>query len=178
MKQRNIDCMKYRKSTHLAGIDVETIISEKGSCVLTIKDAYYDKQVNVSGNKTDGYFIEFVEDFKPMVVNSINRKTISAIVKTLKNITTAESRLLNNWIGVAIELDFDPNVKMMGQVVGGIRVKAISPIPQISDANGLKILNESKTLEELKNNWEALTNQEKKLPTIIKLKEDLKNKLS
>ena len=177
MKEREIDCMKYRKSTHLAGIDVETIISEKGSCILTIKDAYYDKQVNVSGNKTDGYFIEFLEDFKPMVVNSINRKTISSIVKTLKNVTTAESRLLNNWIGVSIELDFDPNIKMMGQVVGGIRVKAISPIPQISDANGLKILNESKTLNQLKENWEKLTSQEKQLPTIVKLKEYLKTNL-
>ena len=81
-KETNIDCMKYRKSTHLAGVDVETIISEKGECVLTIKDAFYDKGVDVSGNKTDGYFIVFVEDVKPMVVNSGNRKVISSIVKT------------------------------------------------------------------------------------------------
>ena len=84
MKEREIDCMKYRKSTHLAGVDVETIIDEKGSCVLTIKDAYYDKGVSVSGNRTDGYFLEFQEDIKPMVVNSVNRKTIANIVKILK----------------------------------------------------------------------------------------------
>ena len=84
MKQENIDCMKYRKSTHIAGIDVETIINEKGKCVLTIKEAYYNTGVDVSGNKTDGYFLEFTEDVKPMVANSINRKTIASIVKIQK----------------------------------------------------------------------------------------------
>ena len=39
MKENNIDCMKYRKSTHLAGVDVETIVDDKGSCILTIKEA-------------------------------------------------------------------------------------------------------------------------------------------
>jgi hypothetical protein len=64
MKETNIDCMKYRKSTHLAGVDVETIIAEKGNCIVTIKECYYAKGVDVSGNKTDGYFLEFVEDFR------------------------------------------------------------------------------------------------------------------
>ena len=177
MKQENIDCMKYRKSTHLAGIDVETIIAEKGSCVLTIKNAFYDTNVDVSGNKTDGYFLEFVEDFKNMVVNSINRKTISSIVKTLKNCTSTDSRNIGNWAGVAIELTFDPNVKMMGQIVGGIRIKAISPIPNISDVNATSILNESKSLEDLQKNWSKLTKQEQSLPSIVALKDKLKTQL-
>jgi len=33
-KEHEIDCMKYRKSTHIAGIDVETIVTELGQCVL------------------------------------------------------------------------------------------------------------------------------------------------
>lgn len=123
MKETGIDCMKYRKSTHLAGIDVEAIISERGKCILTIKEAYYAKGIDVSGNKTDGYFLEFQEDVKPMVVNSINRKTISAIVKSQNNCTAVESRNIGNWSGIKIELDFDPSVKMMGKIVGGIRVK-------------------------------------------------------
>lgn len=123
MKETQIDSMKYRKSTHLAGIDVETIVNEKGSCILTIKEAYYDKGVDVSGNKSDGYFIEFAEDIKPMMVNSINRKTINAVVKESKKCTSAESRFLPNWIGMTIELSFDETVKMMGKVTGGIRVK-------------------------------------------------------
>ena len=50
MKETNIDSMKYRKSTHLAGIDVETIIADKGNCILTIKEAFYDTNVDVSGS--------------------------------------------------------------------------------------------------------------------------------
>ena len=121
--ETNIDCMKYRKSTHLASVDVEAIIAEKGSCELTIKLAFYDKGVDVSGNKTDGYFLRFEEaEFKDMVVNSGNRKKISAIVRELKNCTAVESRNLTNWVGLKVNLKVDPNVKMMGQTVGGIIV--------------------------------------------------------
>ncbi|MEG7747626.1 hypothetical protein U2065_14895, partial [Listeria monocytogenes] len=80
--------------------------------ILTIKDAFYDKNVDVSGNKTDGYFITFVEGVKPMLVNSINRKTIANIIKTDKGLTPLESRNIGNWVGLQIELYFDPNVKM------------------------------------------------------------------
>lgn len=176
-KEVNIDCMKYRKSTHLAGIDVETIITEKGSCFLTIKEAYYATGIDVSGNKTDGYFIEFVEPIKAMVVNSINRKTISSIVKNLKQISSAESRNIGNWAGISIELDFDPNVKMMGQIVGGIRIKPTSPIPKVSDSNALLILGGSTSINELQENWSKLSKQEQSLPTVNSLKDSLKNQL-
>lgn len=143
MKEHSIDCQKYRKSTHLAGIDVETIINEKGNCILTIKDAYYATGVDVSGNKTDGYFLEFTDGVKPMCVNSINRKTIAAIIKGIKKCTPAESRFLPNWIGQQIDLGFDDSVKMMGKIVGGIRVKPTQLIKEkkgINDANFEKAL--------------------------------------
>ena len=175
--ERNIDAMKYRKSTHLAGVDVEMIIAEKGECILTIKDAYYDTGVDVSGNKTDGYFIVFKENVKDMVVNSVNRKTISNIVKINKNCTAVESRNIGNWIGQTIELDFDSNVKMMGKVVGGIRVKPTSPIPNVDDKKGIEFLSTSKSLQELQENWKKLTSQEQKLPSINALKDKLKTTL-
>ncbi len=175
--ERNIDAMKYRKSTHLAGVDVEMIIAEKGECILTIKDAYYDTGVDVSGNKTDGYFIVFEENVKDMVVNSVNRKTISNIVKINKNCTAVESRNIGNWIGQTIELDFDSNVKMMGKVVGGIRVKPTSPIPNVDDKKGIELLSTSKSLQELQENWKKLTSQEQKLPSINALKDKLKTTL-
>jgi len=134
-KEHGIDCMRYRKSTHIAGIDVETIVNELSQCVLTIKDAYYAKNVDVSGNKTDGYFLEFEEEVKPMVLNSINRKTIAAVVKLQKSLTSAESRNIGNWIGVQIELSFDESVKMMGKQVGGIRVKLTQLIKQKQPIN-------------------------------------------
>ena len=175
--ERNIDAMKYRKSTHLAGVDVEMIIAEKGECILTIKDAYYDTGVDVSGNKTDGYFIVFKENVKDMVVNSVNRKTISNIVKINKNCTAVESRNIGNWIGQTIELVFDSTVRMMGKNTGGIRVKPTSPIPNVDDKKALELLNTSKTLQELQENWSKLSKQEQKLPTINALKDKLKTNL-
>lgn len=131
MKETNIDSMKYRKSTHLASIDVETIISDKGSCVLTIKEAFYDTNVDVSGNKTSGYFLEFEENVKPMMVNSGNRKIIGNILKAIKNLSSTDSRNIGNWKGLRIELLFDPNVKMLGKVVGGIKVAEKYELPEL-----------------------------------------------
>lgn len=175
--ERNIDAMKYRKSTHLAGVDVEMIIAEKGNCILTIKDSYYNTNVDVSGNNTDGYFLEFEENVKPMVVNSVNRKTISNIIKMNKGCSAVESRNIGNWIGQTIELIFDSSIRMMGKNTGGIRVKPTSPIPNVDDKKALELLNTSKTLQELQENWSKLSKQEQKLPTINALKDKLKTTL-
>tara|TARA_R110002167_G_scaffold224191_2_gene429598 strand:+ start:369 stop:902 length:534 start_codon:yes stop_codon:yes gene_type:complete len=176
MKEFGIDSMKYRKSTHLAGVDVESIIAEKGICKLIIKDSYYDTNVDVSGNKTDGYFIEF-ENQKPMVVNSGNRKQIAKIYKDLKKCSSTDSRNIANWVGLEIELYFDENVKMMGKRTGGIKVKYILPENLTDDASGKMLLNASKTMDELKANWSKLTQEEQTLSTLTALKEELKTKL-
>lgn len=175
--EREIDSMKYRKSTHLAGVDVENRIHEKGNCTLTIKDAYYAKGINVSGNNTDGYFLEFVEDVKPMVVNSGNRKTIANIVKIRNKCSNIDSRNIGNWIGIKIELIFDEKVTMMGKVTGGIRVSPISPNSKISDKNALGILKASKDLKELQANWSKITKEEQSLPTVVAVKDKLKLEL-
>jgi len=174
MKEQNIDCMKYRKSTHLAGVDVEMITAEKGNCILTIKEAYYNTSVDVSGNNTDGYFLEFVEGVKPMVANSTNRKVIASIIKIKNKCTGAESRNIGNWKGLKIDLIFDADVKMMGKKTGGIRISPISPISTLSDKNAKLILNNSKNLKELVGNWNKLSLEEKSLPTVNALKESLK----
>lgn len=138
MKETDVDSMKYRKSTHLAGVDVEMMVQDSGKCILTIKEAYYShneivngvKQgVNVSGKILEGYFIEFSEEgVKPMMVNSTNRQAINTLVKTTKGLSSAESRILKNWVGERIELMFDPSVKMKGKVVGGIKVSPLPPV--------------------------------------------------
>ena len=131
MKEHGIDAMKYRKHTHLAGVDVSIIASEKGKCVLTIKDAYYSKGVDVSGNRTDGYFLEFVEDVMDMVVNSSNRKQISQNLVLEKGLSLVESRNIGNWIGYKIELYHDETIRMMGKIVGGIRVRGFKALPNL-----------------------------------------------
>jgi len=176
MKETDIDSMKYRKSTHLAGIDVDAIVTEKGNCILTIKEAYYDTNVDVSGNKTNGYFIDFVEDVKPMVANSGNRKIINDIVKEKLGCTSAESRMLPNWKGLQIDLFFDPTRKMMGKVTGGIGIKPVVKAI-VSDINALTILNMCTSIEALQVSWKLLTPDEQRLPTVLALKEKLKGTL-
>ena len=177
MKELNVDCMKYRKSTHIAGVDVDMMIAEKGKCILTIKESYYNTGVDVSGNKTDGYFLEFMEDVKPMVINSTNRKVVSSIVKIKHKCSSAESRNISNWKGLKIELIFDESIKMMGKRTGGIRVSPISPIVKIDDKKAVELLSHSKTLKDLQDNWTILSKDEQAFPTVVALKDKLKNTL-
>tara|TARA_R110000851_G_scaffold66956_1_gene151062 strand:- start:461 stop:1024 length:564 start_codon:yes stop_codon:yes gene_type:complete len=186
MKELNVDCMKYRKSSHIAGVDVDRMIYETGSCILTIKEAYYSKSeminnrkvgVNMNGKIIDGYYIEFFEDVKPMSVNSTNRKIISYLIKLKLKCSSSESRMLPNWIGSKIELYFDSDVIMKGEKTGGIRVKTESPIIKIDDKKAIEILNTSKTKSELQENWLKLSKDEKAFPTINALKDKLKTTL-
>lgn len=120
--ETNIDCMKHRKSSHLAKVDVEAIIAEKGICELTIDLAYYETGVMVNGRATDGYFLRFKEPIKEMIANSGNRQKIADILKIEKKITMVEARNIGNWAGLKISLLADDNVKMKGEKVGGIVV--------------------------------------------------------
>lgn len=120
--ETSIDAFKYRKSTHLAGVDVREMTRELGECALTIKLAYYEKGVDVNGKKQDGYFIRFEEPVKEFMPNSGNRKIIADIVADRLNIPLTEALLINNWTGLKIKLLFDPTRTMKGVVTGGILV--------------------------------------------------------
>lgn len=178
MKETEISCMRYRKATHLSGLDVAEIVQNKGVCVLTIKEAYYDRNIDVAGKKVDGYFLSFQENgVKDIMLNSINRKTIAKVAKMTKNISLQQASMLPEWVGLRIELYFDENIKFGREEVGGIRVKPISPIPNISDVQGIAILNTSTNMDQLKSNWAKLSKQEQELPSITSLKDSLKAKL-
>ena len=169
MKEHGIDAMKYRKHSHLAGVDVSIIASEKGKCVLTIKDAYYSKGVDVSGNKTDGYFLEFVEDVMDMVVNSSNRKQISQNLVLEKGLSLIDSRNIGNWIGYKIELYHDETIRMMGKIVGGIRVKGFKLLPNLEpntqnfDAVKKALQGGNYTIEQVKSKYNVSTEVQKLL---------------
>lgn len=169
MKEHGIDAMKYRKHTHLAGVDVAIITAEKGKCVLTIKDAYYSRGVDVSGNKTDGYFLEFEEDVMDMVVNSSNRKQISQNLVLEKGLSLLDSRNIGNWIGYKVELYFDETIRMIGKVVGGIRVKGFKVLPNLEpntpnfDAVKKALDSKQYTLEQVKIKYKISEEVEKML---------------
>lgn len=158
------------KSDHLGVVDLEELIEQNKPLIFTITHV---KQENttVAGSKGLFNIAYFKENIKPLVLNSTNASTVRKLGKFGTDVDT--------WKNVLVELYIDSSVKMKGQVVGGVRVKQTSPIVSapISDVNALKILKESKTLEDLKANWEKLSASEKNLPTVLSEKETLKTTL-
>tara|TARA_R110000782_G_scaffold9407_2_gene30311 strand:- start:2256 stop:2801 length:546 start_codon:yes stop_codon:yes gene_type:complete len=128
MVERNIDSRKHRKSTHLASADLDAMVLEKKDLLFEITDVRYETGVDVSGNKTDAYFVKFNSHKKEMVLNSVNRKTISDLA-SIAGFDQREKYNIGNWIGLEIELYVDREVKMMGKTVDGIRVKDKPPTP-------------------------------------------------
>jgi len=118
MIERNIDCRKHRKSTHLASADIEAMILEKKDPIFIIEDVRYETGVKVNGRDTDAYFCKFKGVKKEWVVNSGNRDIITGF---------ANSYNIGDWSGLKIELYVDSSVEMKGEVVGGIRVCPIQP---------------------------------------------------
>jgi len=156
MKEENIDAMKYRKSTHLAGVDVDMMDNK----ILTIKKCWYETNVDVSGNKTSGYFIEFNQPVKDMLVNSTNRAIITKVVNQITGWPMKDCRNIGNWAGIKIELFFNESIKMMGKVTGGIRIKEMPVVlPEMNPDNnrwdGAKkaLLAGTVTIEQIKNNY-------------------------
>lgn len=176
--ERDIDCLKHRKATHLSGADVLEIVHKKGKCILKIQDAYYNASESVAGKNTGGYFIKFDEDLKPAMLNTINKKRLIQVAKTVKNLDLEDARNIKNWVGLSIELIFDGTVKFGAEVTGGFRILPISPIPTISDKNAIGLLNACKNISDLTEIWlNKITPTEKNIPTVLALKEQLKTAL-
>jgi phosphosulfolactate synthase (CoM biosynthesis protein A) len=173
-EERGIDSMKYRKSTHLASVDIETIIAEKGECILTIKDAFYSKAVDVSGSKTDGYFLAFKEPVKAMVVNSTNRKKISDDLRLNRKMKPVDARNISNWIGLKISFIVDDRVEMMGSIVSGIRIDKVIFDKPVDFSPFEKQLRECATLDQLA---EVFTSPGFPRTELNDLKDELKLKL-
>jgi hypothetical protein len=90
--------------------------------VVTISEVKIESLRSNRGDE-DKYVLYFKErDFKPMVLNVLNRRRIIAVYGD-------ES---DDWTGRAIEIYVDPNVEMGGEIVGGIRVKIPASPPSRS----------------------------------------------
>lgn len=140
MIEKNIDCRKHRKSTHLASADLDALTVEKKSLIFTIEDVWYETGVDVSGNKTDGYFCKFKEHKKHMLLNTTNRNMIASFCKS-NGIVGEEIYNIGNWKGIVIEMYVNRSVKMMGKIVDGMRIRTVQPIvelPIIADFDKVK----------------------------------------
>lgn len=153
-KETNIDCRKYRKSTHLAAADLDAMTIEGKKLVFTIKEAWYDTKVNVSGTKTDGYFCSFVEPIKDMVLNSTNRKVIASFAGQ-NGFDEIARWNIGNWAGIKLELYALRNVEAFGKVQDAIRIRPVQPTdekpkPIFTEANFEKAKGAGATIEKIK----------------------------
>jgi hypothetical protein len=120
------DWRKYRKSTHLASADLDAMETDGLALVFQIKEVKYETNVDVSGTKQDGIFCYFMEAVKPLKLNSTNNKILAGFAKQ-DGLIGKECHVIENWSGMKIELFVDRNVKMMGAITDGIRIKPLRP---------------------------------------------------
>jgi len=163
------DWRKYRKSTHLASADLDAMETDNVPLIFTIKEVKYETGVDVSGTKMDGIFCHFIEPIKPLKLNSTNNKILAGFAKK-NGLVGKECHVIENWKGMKIELFVDRNVKMMGAITDGVRIKPLQPVekvkPNFTEANFESAKKANATIEQIKKSY-----------NITKEIEDLWNKL-
>lgn len=164
-KETNIDCRKYRKSTHLAAADLDAMSIEGKPLIFTIKEAWYETKVDVSGKSTDGYFCSFIEPIKDMMINSTNRKTIAGFAGKA-GFNEVDRWNIGNWGGIKIELYAQRDIEAFGKIQDGIRIKPIQPVttpkakPVFTQDNFAKAHANKATIEMIKSIYEISTDME------------------
>lgn len=150
------DWRKYRKSTHLASADLDAMETDKIPLIFTIKDVKFEQGVDVSGTKQDGIFCYFIEPIKPLKLNSTNNKILAGFAKQ-DGLIGRECHIIENWRGMKIELYVDRNVKMMGAITDGVRIKPIRPKekvkPNFTEENFEKAKLANATIEFIEKNY-------------------------
>lgn len=150
------DWRKYRKSTHLASADLDAMETDNVPLIFTIKAVKYETGVDVSGTKMDGIFCHFIEPIKPLKLNSTNNKILAGFAKK-NGLIGKECHVIENWSGMKIELFVDRNVKMMGAITDGVRIKPLQPIekvkPDFTEANFEAAKKANATIEQIKSKY-------------------------
>lgn len=150
------DWRKFRKSTHLASADLDALESDGKALIFTIKEVLYQENVDVSGAKMNGVFCHFVQDIKPLKLNSTNSKILAGFAKQ-DGLTGKECHVIENWKGMTIELFVDRNVKMMGAITDGVRIQPLRPKPkskpEFTEANFADAKKANATIEAIKKHY-------------------------
>jgi hypothetical protein len=166
MKTTQTDWRKYRKSTHLASADLDAMETDNLKLFFTIKEVKYETNIDVSGTKMDGIFCYFIEAVKPLKLNSTNNKILAGFAKK-NGLIGKECHVIENWKGMLIELYVDRNVKMMGAITDGVRIKPLQPIinkvlPSFTEVNFEAAKAANATVEQIKTKYLITKEIEKK----------------
>jgi hypothetical protein len=137
---------KVFKSDHLGVADLEEYIEEKRPLIFTIKEVRQEINVSVAGRRGNHNIAYFYENIKPLVLNSTNSK----VVKSFNN----NSPFVEDWRDTKIQLYIDSNVKMKGEIVGGVRINPVQPKakvkPAFTEVNFEKAKKANATIEQIK----------------------------
>jgi hypothetical protein len=154
------DWRKYRKSTHLASADLDAMETDNIPLIFTIKEVKFETNVDVSGTKMDGIFCYFIEPIKPLKLNSTNNKILAGFAKK-NGLLGKECHIIENWKGMKIEMFVDRNVKMMGAITDGVRIKPLQPIikvkPDFTAANFEAAKKANATKEQIEKSYNLTT---------------------
>lgn len=161
---------KVYKSDHLGCADIEDFIEAKKPLVFKIKEVKQEIGILVAGKRGDHNIAYFYEKIKPLVLNATNAK----VVKTL----SAGSPFIEDWKDILVEAYIDEKVKMKGEVVGGVRLKAHTPAVKIDNTGAIKLIKESGSLLELESNYKSLSPELKSDMEVRTLTASLKEKMS
>lgn len=151
------------KSDHLGIADLEDFIEEKKRLVFTVKEVTQEIGVPVAGRKGNYNIAYFKEAIKPLVLNATNSK----IMKGFNN----GSPFVEDWNNTTVELYIDSNVKMRGEIVGGVRIKPKQPsltkpqlIPDMKEWNdAVRYLQGDGTIDAIKKRYSLSKENEDKL---------------
>lgn len=137
--------------------------------VVTIKSGGMETITNADGKKEDELVIHFVENHKPMIVNSTNAKTITKLLKT---------PYIEQWVGNKIQI-YARRIRAFGEDVDALRVRDFLPkAEQIDPAKAITSIMACATLEELKKTYSALSKDEQGHPDVVKAKDKRKGEVS
>jgi len=160
MTQQKQHWRKNNDSKFISGEDLQAELhglkKEMATKIIGFEDtATFDQNQNKNITRT-GLKLQGV--YKPMILNNTNAKWLEKEFK---------SPYMEDWLDKPIVL-YAAVDSRHGFVA---RLKKYYP-PQISDANAIKVLTEATDLQKA---WMSLTAAEKALPSVISLKEKLKN---
>jgi len=110
---------KVFKSDHLGVADLEDLKEEGSRLVFIIKEVKQEYNVTVAGRKGNHNIAYFKENIKPLVLNATNSKVVKGFA--------GGSPFVEDWKNIPIELYIDYNVRLMNEVVGGVRINPRKP---------------------------------------------------
>lgn len=120
---------KVFKSDHLGQADLEDFIESGSNLIFTIHHVTQEIGAKVAGKKINANIAHFNGQIKPLVLNATNSKTLRQLTG---------SSFVEDWQNVSVQLYIDPNVKMKGDTVGGVRIspKAVKAKQALTRENG------------------------------------------